>query len=426
MNKMPVFVSIAAASIVFATCAQAQYVQDDRLFYRIGGAVSVSAPVAQGPVSFARSSTDGFSCGAFNPKLDVKSMLSGLVGNNTSIAGILDLGSIPTGITAGLPGGVLCRAQPVLCQLTQHYSVRSEDAFRHSIDACGLLVDNQPSTAWQRHAKTQEWQRQQRSGATATEAHRQVEETNDPCITWVGGREAGCPGKPPVRPVRDTVIAGWCVVNGQAADCTSAATNASRSNEIWTTPKAAADWVAEVVGDIGIESNSTPTTSPPIGLQPKIEEEKGRLLETIQEVYDTAPQLRINQRQQDVLFAPAGNIQPNVVYALYDIDDNGIYADRIATEAATARIIDQALLAHRLLLTGQSEPNIAATDPAKEQIATALERLEKEIDRLAWEFQIRRSIVADTSLELLEAHRISQTPNTGVSGSTAPARRPAL
>ncbi len=427
MNRLSSIVIFAAALLLaHPTSASAQYVESEELYYRIGGAIPVSAPVTMEPVNFAGGRFDGFSCGAFNPKLDVSSMLRRLTGTSTGFASLADLGSIPTGITSALPGNILCRAQPVLCQLTQHYSVRSEDAWRHSVNACDLIFGSQPSTAWQRHAKSEEWQRQFRRGASATQAHRQVEETDDPCITWVGGQLAGCPGKPPLRPVRDTVSAGWCVVNGQPVECTSTS-RSTRASETWKTPEEAADWVADVVGDVGIQSSGTPPTTTAIGLQPKIEEEKNRILETLQEIYGTAPRFAITQHQQDVMFHPAGNIQPNVVRALYDFDGGGIglYADRVATEAATARVIDQALLAHRLLLTGQSEPNIATTDPAKDEIKTSIDRLEKEIDRLAWEFQIRRAIVADTSLELMRAHRIMQSPSTmSTTGTSVPVRNP--
>ena len=408
MNRLNLITIITALLLAHATTAAAQYVESDRLYYRIGGTLSVSEPATLESVNFSDSyGPDRFSCGAFNPRQDVGSMLRGLIGDTPSLAGLADLGSIPTGITAALPGGIMCRAQPVLCQLTQHYSVRSEDAWRHSVSACELITGDQPSTAWQRHAKSEEWQRQQLRGASATEAHRQVEETEDPCITWVAGRDAGCPGNPPLRPVRDAVIAGWCVVNGQPADCKSATDESTRTTKTWSTPHLAAQWVTDVVGDVGISSDGSAQTTTATGLQPKIELEKTKILETIQEVYAANPQFAINNVHGDILFNPAGNIQPNVVRALYKFDGGslGLYAERVATEAATARVIDQALLAHRLLLAGQSEPNIATTGPAREEIDAATARLEKDIDRMAWEFQIRRTIVSETALELLTAWR---------------------
>ena len=44
------------------------------------------------------------------------------------------------------------------------------------------------------------------AGVDATTTHRKVSEDENPCISWVDGKETGCPGKEPVRPVRDTVM----------------------------------------------------------------------------------------------------------------------------------------------------------------------------------------------------------------------------
>ena len=121
----------------------------------------------------------------FDPKLDVSSMLGG-IGNT-----LADLKSIPTAITSALPGQILCRAQPSLCNLMQHYSVRAEDAWRFSVDACENILSESTDQPWIKFAKAQEWQRQASAGTDAATAHRRVSETEDPCITWVSGELAG-------------------------------------------------------------------------------------------------------------------------------------------------------------------------------------------------------------------------------------------
>ena len=105
--------------------ASGQYVADPYLYYSVGGGRAISPPAAQSRIRFGSNvGISGFSCGNFDPKLDVSSMLGG-IGNT-----LADLKSIPTAITSALPGQILCRAQPSLCNLMQHYSVRAEDAWR--------------------------------------------------------------------------------------------------------------------------------------------------------------------------------------------------------------------------------------------------------------------------------------------------------
>ena len=80
----PIFALIALALFAQVPSASAQYVESDELYYRIGGTLSVSRPVTLDPVNFGRGALlDGFSCGAFNPKLDVSSMLGNLTGSTS-------------------------------------------------------------------------------------------------------------------------------------------------------------------------------------------------------------------------------------------------------------------------------------------------------------------------------------------------------
>ena len=92
------------------------------------------------------------------------------------------------------------------------------------------------------------------------------------------------------------------------------------------------------------------------------------------------------------------------------MDQHGIYAERLAEEIALARVVERALQARRLLLTGATEPNIQNSGPANEALTTAVGRLEQEIDRTIFDYQMRRSLVSNTSVALLEAYERTRTP----------------
>ena len=95
------------------------------------------------------------------------------------------------------------------------------------------------------------------------------------------------------------------------------------------------------------------------------------------------------REQQEILSSPAAGVNTHLINALREVDENGIYATRVAEEIALARVIDKALLARRLLLTGQSEPYIQSAEPGSETIDKAVSRLEEEIDRVFFEFRTR-------------------------------------
>ena len=400
-----------------ATPATAQYYPDPYLYYRIGGGKATAPTSLDTNLRFRiNAQSGGFTCGNFNPRLDVQSMLGG-IGNS-----LADLGSLSSVVTGALPGQILCRAQPSLCQLMQHYSVRAEESWRFSIDACENLQQaaangSNTSQDWLALSRAQEWERQSAAGVDATTVHLNVSEEEDPCITWVEGKEAGCPGRKPVRPVRDTVRAGWCLANGKAADCTSGGgiTNAQKSttvNFVWDNPEAAATYAADIVGDSEIVDSGTPRSHTATGLSPKVEDEKKKVAEVLNSILASGGFATVEQAKK--LSAPTVTVTHQLVIALREVDPHGIYAERLAEEIALARVIEKALLTRRLLLTGSSEPNIQSAGPASEAVAGAVQRLEAEIDRLIFDYQVRRSLVSDTSVELLRAHARAGVPTAPI------------
>ena len=407
-------INILVLTIIFAASASAhaQYYADPHLYYSVGGGRATTPTIIDPSVRFGfRASTSGFACGNFDPRLDIRSMLGG-VGNSMA-----DLGSLKSALTGALPGQILCRAQPSLCQLMQHYTVRAEDQWRFSIDACELLQQTSAdgpnaNSDWQALGKAQTWQRLAQAGASdAVSIQQKVSEETDPCVTWVEGKEAGCPGKPSIKPVRDAVRAGWCASNGLAADCDTTIQNTSQDRtaaSIWSSPKAAAQFTADIVGDSEIRDGGTPSSHVASGLQPKIEEEKKEVLETLQGVLASGnfP----NRQQAEKLHAPSVSVNFQLILALREVDQYGIYTERLAEEIALARVVERALQARRLLLTGATEPNIQNSGPANEALITAVGRLEQEIDRTIFDYQMRRSLVSETSVALLEAYERTRLP----------------
>ena len=383
------------------------YHDDPYLYYRVGGGRAIAEPATTNRIQFGSSSgLSGFSCGNFNPLQDIESMLGGLGGVGNSLP---HLQSLPTGMLSNLPGQLLCRAQPSLCQLTQHYSVRAEDTWRFAINSCedaqsaGGLADNE----WLKYGQAQEWQRQAAAGADAAEARRAVANEDDPCVTWVEGQRAGCPGRPAIRPVRDTVTAGWCVVNEQPADCSGG--SGTYAAEVWETPQEASEFAADIVGDEEIADGGTPSTHTPTGLQAMVEIETEIVTEALIEVVQNTGYGTAETKKK--LESPSVQVNTELINALRNLEGSSIYTHRIAEEIALARVLDKALLVRRLMIKGLSEPNINRAGPATDAVNEALARLEAEIDRLVFEFRTRRAIVANTSLELLQAYARARTPS---------------
>ena len=71
-------------------------------------------------------------------------------------------------------------------------------------------------------------------------------------------------------------------------------------------------------------------------------------------------------RQAEKLQAPSVSVNFQLILALREVDHHGVYAERLAEEIALARVVERALQARRLLLTGATEPNIQNSGPANE------------------------------------------------------------
>ena len=399
---------ITMALIALSAPAQAQYFGDAYLYYSVGGA-AISSPATSTKIRFGSGSRSGFACGNFDPKIDITGIL-GSLGNTMPT-----LQSLAPALIGAMPGNILCRALPSLCQLMQHYTVRSEDAWRFSIDSCeamqtAAIGEENPVSGWQTYGRAQEWARQEQSGVDATTAHRRVAETEDPCVTWVEGNLAGCPGNPPIRPVHDAARAGWCAMHGMPADCNERTSQETPASVTWPGPDEAAQEIAEIVGDSEITHGGAPAGTPAAGLHLQVEEQSTEIHNILVTVLSSGGYPDAEQRKN--LESSSLKITKQVIDALREVDNYGIYSRRLAAEIALSRVIDLALLARRVLITGQSEPNIAAAGPANETIDKAVERLEEEIDRLVFEYRVRRSLVSGTAIELLNADRRAGTPSS--------------
>ncbi len=391
------------------------------LYYSLGGSKATNSPASDSSrlrlmrTNLGRPSTI---CGSFNPSFDIQEMLSDQL-NDT----LTTLSSIPQTITSALPGYILCRAKPGLCQLLQHYVVRAENKWNLSVKSCeesmqDLADGNDPFQDLVKVSKIQEWQKQAVLGSSATEAKRKADNA-DGCVVWVGGKTSGCSGKEPIWLTQDTTKAGWCLLLNQESNCTNAPSRTNFAKEsilqkTWSTPDAASDWITDVIGDYRVQAGENSSTVPGTGLLPKIDEEAVQVQADLTSlVYSAVPP---HESDMENLRTNQVSLSASLIDALRDLPDREFLIARISNEIALSRIVDRAFLARRLLLSGLMEPNIQSTGTAPETIHKQIEVLEREIERVTFEMQISRRLVSDTILNVLGAHRTFMTP-------ASPARR---
>lgn len=388
-------------------------VSDLSLYYSLGGFRASPQPATLN-TSLETLSTgvklSGTICGNFDPATDIGDMLSNQLTNS-----LASLSSIPMAITSALPGYILCRAKPGMCQLLQHYVVRAEQQWNFAVESCEETVenlgdDNLPVQDWIQLSKAQKWQKESTKGISATEAKKNANST-DGCVTWVGGKSAGCKGKQPIWPTQDAVNAGWCLLQNQTGDCESASeydNNALNLQKTWASPSQASSWVTDVVGDHKIHVGEESATIAGTGLLPKVDEKASEIESRLSSIVYSASSP--SSKELEGLSASHIFITPEIISALRDLPDRDYLIKRMANELALAHTVKKAFLARRLLISGKMEPNIQSAGVSNSTLQEKINLLEQEIEHATFEMQINRRIVADTTISILNAHQARKTP----------------
>jgi integrating conjugative element protein (TIGR03755 family) len=106
----------------------------------------------------------------------------------------------------------------------------------------------------------------------------------------------------------------------------------------------------------------------------------------------------------DDVTAPGIAITRQVVEAIREMPptEQGLIIGRLVAEISTARTVEKALYARRLLLTGRQVPEVYATEVAREHADISIIELDEEIENLLFETRVRREVVSDTVAVLLE------------------------
>ena len=167
-------------------------------------------------------------------------------------------------------------------------------------------------------------------------------------------------GQDLIRPVYDSTRAGWCLLNGEPVTCRET----KRTTEISTlfkTPEAVANWLIDITGEQAIsliDGASSPTITG-YGLLPLIETERQRIEEVLQRLVKTDP---VDLVSEDLTGISSRNLAMHreIIDSLQARPDADWRIQRLASELATARIVEKTFVARAALMAGRQEPNVAA------------------------------------------------------------------
>ena len=388
--------------------------EDSLWYYEIGGAEPVSVPAnpAVVPVTLGGSAQLGlgYSCGKFDPVAAVTNTLNDIGAGVDNMMNAMTAAA--SAAIAALPALILQRANPGLYDMFQNALLQAQETMQLATKSCEqmeaeIAKGKNPYADLITLSKGNDWKLQMGIGGNdAVTAKDAVESSNgDSGIPWVGG-QAGGAGQPVLEFTGDIVKAGYNINMNRPITTAGPVppASATRLTEIWTTPADARDWVVDVVGENIVTTCDTcrKDSIPGTGLLPKLNQEATAVTVEIQNLVSGATPLTL--ANLDNITAPGVAITRQVIEAIREMpaSEQSLIMGRLVSEISTARTVEKALFARRLLLSGRQVPEVYATEVAREHADISIVELDKEIENLLFETRVRKEVVSDTIATLLQ------------------------
>ena len=416
IKRSPLYTMLLSSALCVSLSVKAAQAptEDSFWYYEIGGAEPVSVPANPSVVSVTLGGSAqlglGYSCGKFDPVAAVTNTLNDIGAGVDNMMNAMTAAA--TSAIAALPALILQRANPGLYDLFQNALIKAEETMQLATKSCEqmeaeIAQGKNPYADLITLSKGNDWKVQMGIGGNdAVTAKDTVESSNgDNGVPWIGG-QAGGSGQPVLEFTGDIVEAGYNInMNRAVTDTTPVpAASATRLSEIWSSPADARDWTVDVVGENIVTTCDTcrKDSIPGTGLLPKLYQESATVTTEIQNLVSgaTLPTLA----NLDQITAPGVAITRQVIEAIREMpaSEQSLIMGRLVSEISTARTVEKALYARRLLLSGRQVPEVYATEVAREHADNSIAELDKEIENLLFETRVRKEVVSDTVATLLE------------------------
>lgn len=404
---------VAALAVPMTRAAQGP-TEDSLWYYEIGGAQPVSVPANPSVVSVTLGGSAqlglGYSCARFDPVAAVTHTLNNIKSGADDMMNAMTAAA--SSAIAALPALILQRANPGLYDLFQNALLKAEATVELATKSCeqmevAIAQGKNPYADLVTLSKGNDWKVQMGIGGNDAVAAKDAVETSNGGngVPWIGG-QAGGTGQPVLRFTGDIVEAGYNITMNRPVTATTPvpAASATRLSEVWPTPAAARDWVVDVVGENIVTTCDTcrKDSIPGTGLLPQLYRESAVVTTELANLVSgaTPPTLA----NLELITAPGVAVTRQVIEAIREMPatEQGLIIGRLVSEISTARTVEKALYARRLLLSGRQVPEVYATEVARDHADTAIAELDKGIESLLFETRVRREVVSDTVVVLLE------------------------
>jgi integrating conjugative element protein (TIGR03755 family) len=396
---------------------------DGLLYYQIGGGRHISIPPSLTITTINLSASANwrlFNCGEFDPAVSIRQSLDNLADGVDDAINAME--SAVSAAIVSLPGYLLQKANPGLYDLFQNGLLRANESFSLATKSCERMqyeISNNvnPYADW----VTMSWGDSWRTSIGVGEenihnAADTAENAHNDGVVWIGGIRRGGSNQQPIRVLSEVGGAGMNILSQRPPETTSDLPSNSPLRDTFRGPSDLGNWIVDVLGDteISICDNCQSGEQPGRGLIPYIETQAEQIARDFEDVLRGVVQP--TRQNLDALSAPGIAITAQAIEAVRQLDpiERGIVVDKIAQDIARTRVIEEALLVRRFLLTGIKEGNVAGAEMAKEVVQKALAELDDEIRLLQFERNARKEMVSDTIVRLLMHHKATNEASVNI------------
>jgi integrating conjugative element protein (TIGR03755 family) len=396
---------------------------NDQLLYTIGG----GRAVASSHTANMQSLTVGIGwnanliCGNMSLTTTLHNQLNGITeGFHAIMSGLIQ---DATTAVASLPALIIQRADPGLYNLLTNGILQARLDYDRSKTACRAIANHladlaQGEFGWDQLSEGLAL-RDAVGGNDAITAINTAESNHGNAgVPWIGGANAGGAGQPSIKVVGDVTRTGYNLLNGRAINDATSITPAACNNGLtcraWPSPGAAAAWAVRVLGEreqrTCEDCNKTQTTAG-AGLTPLIQEEYETKLTALQALVSGTQPMSVDNIE--AASSDAIPLTRGVIEALRDEQDQDVLAKRLASEVALSSVLEKALTLQRTLLAGRGEPNVAANHLAQEAVSQEDNILEREIDNLKSELELRRELAGNSPMAIIQRRGVRGDASSG-------------
>lgn len=390
-------------------------------YYQIGGGTPLAYSANNGttviPLGGNVNWDTNFACGsAFDPQLSVSNQLNGVTEGFQNMMG--NVISSAKGAVASLPAMLIQRINPGLYDLLTQGVLQGKFDLNFANTSCeemqktimgGDGVDFEKMVTI---SKSGDMRKEMASGdGDAIAAQKKVDETRgNNGVDWFGGGKRGGQGSAPMEYVKDTSISGYNILMNRSVTNSTQIGQAGKGKplaETWGSPIDAANWAVDVLGDKTVrtcEGCQKTQGTPGKGLVAKYEENQKALAPKLAALVN-APRPPAGRSPTSAQLAEVSAtgivLNQHVIDALREEPDRDLLIQRLSGEIALAKTMEQALLLRRMIEAGKNESNVANIGPYQEAMEKQLETLNKEMNNLLFELDVRERIATGTPQKLL-------------------------